>query len=43
MTTIFSKIGEIKKSGQKAALCVIVETKGSTPRKTGSKMIVFED
>ena len=43
MTTIFSKIGEIRKSGRKAALCIIVETKGSTPRKTGSKMIVFED
>lgn len=43
MTTIFSKIDEIKKTERKAALCIIVETKGSTPRKTGSKMIVFED
>jgi xanthine dehydrogenase accessory factor len=43
MTTIFSKIEEIKKTGRKAALCIITETKGSTPRKTGSKMIVFED
>ncbi|NOX47259.1 MAG: XdhC family protein [Chlorobi bacterium] len=43
MASIFSKIDEIKKSGRKAALCIIIETKGSTPRKTGSKMIVFDD
>ncbi|CAN5246702.1 XdhC/CoxI family protein [soil metagenome] len=28
---------------QKSALCIIVETKGSSPRKTGAKMIVYED
>ena len=43
MQNIFNKITEIKNSGKKAALCIITETKGSTPRKTGSKMIVFED
>lgn len=32
--------GRIKKN---AAYCVIVRTKGSTPRKVGSKMIVYED
>lgn len=32
-----------KSSNQKAAYCVIVRTKGSTPRKVGAKMIVFED
>lgn len=27
----------------RSALCLIVETKGSTPRKTGTRMTVFED
>jgi len=40
---ILFKIAEIRKSGKKAALCIIVETKGSSPRKAGSKMIVYED
>jgi xanthine dehydrogenase accessory factor len=31
------------RKNKKAAYCVIVRTKGSTPRKVGSKMIVFED
>lgn len=43
MENILSKIAEIKKSGKKAALCIIVETTGSSPRKAGSKMIVLED
>ena len=43
MKDILQKINDIVKSGKKAALCIIVETKGSSPRKTGSKMIVFED
>lgn len=30
-------------SVQRSALCIIVETKGSTPRKTGTKMRVFDD
>ncbi|KON88599.1 sulfurylase small subunit, molybdopterin cytosine dinucleotide biosynthesis [Sporosarcina globispora] len=32
---------EIRKGGEKAALATIIRTKGSTPRKTGSRMIVF--
>jgi len=43
MENILSEIVEIKKSGKKAALCIIVDTKGSSPRKAGSKMIVLED
>jgi xanthine dehydrogenase accessory factor len=43
MGDILFKIAEITKSGKKAALCLIVETKGSSPRKAGSKMVVFED
>jgi len=40
---ILSRIEEIKSSGKNAALCIIVKTTGSSPRKTGTKMIVFED
>lgn len=40
---ILQNIKEIISSGKKAALCIIIETKGSSPRKAGSKMIVFED
>jgi xanthine dehydrogenase accessory factor len=40
---ILFKIAEIKKAGKRAALCIIVETKGSSPRKAGSKMVVCED
>lgn len=32
-----------KNDNQNVAYCVIVKTKGSTPRKVGAKMIVFED
>lgn len=32
---------EIQKGGEKAALATIIRTKGSTPRKAGSKMIIF--
>jgi len=40
---IYSKILEIQKRGEKAALCTIVSTKGSTPLKAGAKMIVWDD
>ena len=43
MEDILYKIAEIKKSGRKAALCIIVHTTGSSPRKAGSKMIIYED
>ncbi|MEZ5195796.1 MAG: XdhC family protein [Bacteroidales bacterium] len=43
MKDILLRINDIIKSGKKAALCIIVETIGSSHRKTGSKMIVFED
>lgn len=43
MKDILQKIEDVIKSGKKAALCIIIETKGSSPRKTGSKMIVYED
>lgn len=43
MKDIFAKLDEILKTGKRAALCIITETKGSTPRKAGSKMVVTED
>ena len=43
MDSIFSKAEEIKKEQKRAALCIVVETRGSTPRKQGSKMIVYAD
>lgn len=43
MKNIFEKILSIQKSRRKAALCIVVSTKGSTPRKAGAKMIVYEN
>jgi xanthine dehydrogenase accessory factor len=40
---VYQKIIEILKTGQAAALCTVVSTKGSTPLKTGAKMIVRDD
>ena len=40
---LFKKIEELRKGGKKVALCTIVQTKGSTPRKVGAKMIVLEN
>ena len=37
---IYKKFGELAAEGIAATLCTIIETKGSTPRKAGSKMIV---
>ena len=43
MQSIFSKAEEIKNEQTHAALCIVVDTKGSTPRKQGAKMIVYAD
>jgi xanthine dehydrogenase accessory factor len=40
MTDIFAKVEELIKAGKLATLCIITHTKGSTPRKAGSKMVV---
>ena len=37
------KIEEVRTHQLKAVLCIIVQTKGSTPRKVGTKMIVLEN
>lgn len=41
--SIHTKIAETETSKQKAAVVTVVQTKGSTPRKIGAKMLVFED
>jgi xanthine dehydrogenase accessory factor len=39
--SIYRKIIQIENSDIKAALCTIIDTKGSAPRKTGAKMLVY--
>ena len=43
MQSLFSRAEEIKNEQKKAALCIVVGTRGSTPRKEGAKMIVYSD
>jgi xanthine dehydrogenase accessory factor len=43
MKKYIDKIQEIIRLRQKAAFCLITKTQGSTPRKIGSKMIVYSD
>ncbi|MCX6279386.1 MAG: XdhC family protein [Bacteroidetes bacterium] len=43
MQNIFAKTDEIIRSAKPAALCVVISTEGSTPRKAGSKMLVYSD
>jgi len=40
---ILQQAAELIKKQARAVLCVVVETKGSTPRQAGSKMLVFPD
>ncbi len=41
--SILSVAGELEEKGVPAALCTIIQSTGSTPRHTGSKMIVHPD
>ena len=43
MKTVIEKISEAQQKNLDLALCVVVNTKGSTPRKAGAKMIVYRD
>ena len=43
MEIIYKKILEIIQTGQTAAVCTVVSTRGSTPLKTGARMIVWEN
>jgi xanthine dehydrogenase accessory factor len=41
VVSLYQKIIEVESNGQEAAVCTVVKTKGSTPRKEGAKMLVF--
>jgi xanthine dehydrogenase accessory factor len=43
MGSYFETIVDLKKSGEPAALAIIVMAEGSTPRKVGTKMVVLKD
>ena len=42
MAEIYQKIADVSNNGREAAVCTIINTKGSTPRKQGAKMLVYE-
>lgn len=41
--SIYKMIAELEETGEAAVLCTVVEAKGSTPRHSGTKMLVFAD
>lgn len=43
MKNIYEKIAEAHRENKSIAVCTLVNTKGSTPRKVGAKMIVYKD
>ena len=43
MKTIYDHINDAQKQSKDVALCTILNTKGSTPRKVGAKMLVYAD
>ena len=43
MIEIYETLSELVLNGRRCAVCTVVATQGSTPRKTGSKMIVTDD
>ncbi|HJY64552.1 MAG TPA: XdhC family protein [Ignavibacteria bacterium] len=43
MTDLYNEILIASKSNIKAAICTIINTKGSAPRKKGAKMLVYSD
>jgi xanthine dehydrogenase accessory factor len=43
MKQIYQAVIDVEKTQTPAALCTIVNTRGSTPRRSASKMLVYED
>ena len=41
--SVYSALAELERNNQAGALCIIVRSSGSTPRHTGSKMLVYTD
>ena len=43
MNEVFASLMDLSQKGTSGALCTIIKTKGSTPRREGSKMLVYPD
>jgi xanthine dehydrogenase accessory factor len=43
MEDLYRTLTDVKDQGKQAVLAIVVRTKGSTPRKTGAKMIIIGD
>ena len=43
MKNIYQALSELEKNNGSAALCTVIKSEGSTPRHTGSKMLVYPD
>ncbi len=43
MPGIYQAAAELEKNNQAGALCTVVKSQGSTPRRSGSKMLVYPD
>lgn len=43
MKSIYEEVADLEKAGEAVALCIIIYSRGSTPRHDGSKMLVFPD
>lgn len=40
---VYAALLDVHRQGQQAALATVIETQGSMPRHTGSKMLVYAD
>lgn len=43
MTKVFTALAKLETENRPAALCMVINSRGSTPRSGGSKMLVYED
>ena len=43
MQSIYQAVAEVVKNNEQAALCTVVRSQGSTPRRAASKMLVYAD
>ncbi|HMD89857.1 MAG TPA: XdhC family protein [Anaerolineaceae bacterium] len=43
MVSFYSAVAELENNGEAGAVCIIIESHGSTPRHEGSKMLVYSD
>ena len=43
LESIYQAVARLERDGESGALCAITRSRGSTPRRAGSKMLVYED